>query len=325
MPTSTALLGLGLSFFALVMFSACGDAEPVQASDQAVIVEVSGTLEALSTRVAVSKVDTTVSKLSSPTAIPLEAELQSPIDEPFSDPVEIPTSVGDLSVDDYAAACGLLMRELRAADYFFGSESDVEYRRWITRFDGLVPPAKFREFHEARIEQHLTILQSGGGDGRTQAAYDREIAFVADLSPNLRSVLLDGRCLLELEVVSGGAILAARARVADRNTFENPLTMEDYAQRCVDIEHSSPLMGSQQDYLDYTIEQWRSLNPPPGLEDYHEILMIFFDRWEETRFSQDIDPTGPLGSALAAMADEVKELGPEFIELLLRSGCTSGP
>ena len=96
--------------------------------------------------------------------------------------------------------------------------------------------------------------------------------------------------------------------------------MEEYAQRCADIGHSAPLAGSVEDFLSYTVEQWRQLNPPPGLEGYHESVLVFYDRWEEIGFSED---PAVLASVIVATNEEAKKVGIEFVELMIRSGCIS--
>ena len=63
------------------------------------------------------------------------------------------------------------------------------------------------------------------------------------------------------------------------------------------------------------VREWGEMHPPPGVEAYHDAILMFYIEWSRTGV---IDPAS---SHLQDAAREAKALGMDFIEGMLRAGC----
>ena len=236
-----------------------------------------------------------------------------PTFEPPSPPrgqkVPIPEFVPVTATEvEFAAACG----ELMGAD--LGTETFAE---WVTALQGLEAPPAFQDFWDARVSLYAFQLSPDGDavgvNSLTQRAYDREIEIVAGMRPSLRQALIDGWCLSETSVLLGTHILAAKARLA---AGQPTLSYEDYAQACADIDTTAPTFDTADAFMQYVIEWWQALVPPPGVEKYHAAVL---DLYLEVRAVGGLDFVGT--NYLLAIEEEAGKVEGDFVEHLLRSGC----
>ena len=244
--------------------------------------------------------------LAVPTLPPLPTfEPPSP---PRGEKVPIPEFVPATAAEvEFAAACGELM------------DADMGLAEWVQALQDLEAPPELRDFWEATVGQYSSLMLPDGTlasnyNSMTQAAFDREIEIVAGMRPVLRQALIDGWCLLETDVLVGGQILAARARLAAG--LLPPLSYEDYAQGCADISLAAPTFDTADALLTHLIEWWQVLIPPAGVEDYHAAVLAVYVEW---RAVGDIELVE--AHYLRAPLQEATKVDGNFVEHLLRSGC----
>ena len=226
---------------------------------------------------------------------------------------ETTTTSQSLTVEEYAAACGEVMGQ--SEEIGVGEAGERDFVNWVETLSALDPPAELKEFHDARTGKYSAQLPDGP-NSNSQAASDREIEIVAEMPVALRQMLIDEWCLLETSVLYGARVLAAKARMA--LPLERPVTVEDYAQRCSDIQTTAPTIGSLDSFFTHMITHWRELEPPPGAEAYHDALLKLYIEWHETGSAD------PAFVNVQAASAEAKKLGPDFVEQLYRGGCLRG-
>ena len=114
--------------------------------------------------------------------------------------------------------------------------------------------------------------------------------------------------------------LAARARLAAATVYRVQ-TVEEYVQVCADIKAAMPIMGSLSAMATHLLTEWQNLVPPPGLEVYHSTVRSFYQELRSAKGDIDKVP----GESFVAVKSAVRaaiDKHPDFLNLLIRSGCT---
>ena len=148
----------------------------------------------------------------------------------------------------------------------------------------------------------------------------QEAEIVVAMMPELRQILVDERCLTETEVLLYNRQVAARARLAAATVYRAQ-TVEEYVQVCADIKFATPIMGSLSAMFTHLLTEWQNLVPPPGLEVYHSTVRSFYQEWRSAEGDIDKVPFESL-MALKSAALAAIDKHPDFLNLLIRSGCT---
>ena len=219
-------------------------------------------------------------------------------------------------VREYARACG----DLRNAT----QETADEFIQWVADAQALNPPVILQELHDAWIDQFAGQIVDGqllGPNEETQEAYWREVSLVTFMSPAVRQVLVDEWCLLETEIALYNRVAAALKRMAVPGA-EVTLTLEQYAERCADMQLTAPLMGGTDMLFNHLVNTWSALVPPPGLEGYHQAVLELYLEWQTVENFDLVSLDSQLALREQALAASLKHR--DFLEVMLRKGCTTG-
>ena len=234
---------------------------------------------------------------------------------PFVPPTHGSASFDLVAATEYAASCRELLDS--SDDIGTGKEGEREFDAWADAITALIPPPELRDFHESWTTQYAG--QSNGPNAKTQQAYWQEAEIVVTMMPELRQILVDEWCLTETEVLLFNRQLAARDRLAAAPVYRVQ-TVEEYVQVCADIKAATPIMGGLSAMFTHLLTEWQNLVPPPGLEVYHVTVYSFY---QELRSAQgDIDKVpGESLVAIKGAALATIDKHPDFLDLLIRSGC----
>ncbi len=240
--------------------------------------------------------------------------------EPNPTPVLLPTlSVqwfDPVEVREYAKACG----DLRQSP----QETVDEFFQWVSDAQALTPPSVLQELHDAWVGQFAGQIVDGelvGPNEETQEAYWQEVHLVTSMSPVVRQVLVDEWCLLETEVSLYIRIVAAQKRLAVPGS-EVAFTLEQYANRCADMQRTAPLMGSLDMFFGHIVNNWETLVPPSGLEGYHQAVLELYLEWQTVEDFDLVSLDTMLAVREQAAVAALKH--PDFLEVMIRAGCTTG-
>ena len=229
----------------------------------------------------------------------------------------VPPTQGSVSFDLVAATISCRQLLDSGDDIGTGEEGDQGFDAWVDAITALIPPPELRDFHESWTTQYAG--QSNGPNAKTQQAYWQEAEIVVAMMPELRQILVDEWCLTETDVLLYNRQLAARARLAAATVYRVQ-TVEEYVQVCADIKAAMPIMGSLSAMVTHLLTEWQNLVPPPGLEVYHFTVHSFL---QELRLAKgDIDKVP--GESLVAVKGAARaaiDKHPDFLDLLIRSGC----
>ena len=225
-------------------------------------------------------------------------------------------AIDQVAARKYAVACGQLSDE----------GDDLEFVEWVDAISALVPPPALQDFHESwvalfegQIEVSNGVRTVVGPNDKTQEANWRNMEIVSAMSPALQQILIDGRCLLETEIIAYNYALIARARL-EAQPVRRPQTAEAYVRVCADINAAAPRMNTINAVLTYYATEWQALIPPAGLEDYHAAVLDLYWQWNAVDGDIDRVPVSYL-IAVEREAYAATLTYPSFVELLFESGC----
>ena len=256
----------------------------------------------------------------SPTVPPSSAPTVT-LPSPTPPQTQVPLPHDAVAARDYAVAC----RQLLDVDIGYGAEGKRGFAEWVDSARALTPPPELRDFHESWVTQFEGQLEISDGsrtsiepNAMTQQAKWRKMEIVSAMRPELRQILVDEWCLLETEVMLYPRILAAKARL-EANPVRQTTTVDEFLQVCADIKVSTPTMDSMDALYTHLITEWQNLIPPPGLEGYHAAVLDFYLEMEVVQDPGRVPIKYLLAAQEAAKKAALKY--PDFIELLIRSGC----
>ena len=236
---------------------------------------------------------------------------------PFVPPTQGSVSFDLVAATKYAISCRQLLDS--GGDFRTGKEGYQDFYAWVDAITALIPPPELRDFHESWTTQ-FAGQSNVGTNAKTQQAAWQEAEIVVAMMPELRQILVDERCLTETDVLLYNRQVAARARLAAATVYRVQ-TVEEYVQVCADIKAATPVWGSPSAMTTHLLTEWQNLVPPPGLEVYHSTVLSFYQEWRSAKW--DIDKV-PVESfvALKSAARAAIDKHPDFLNLLIRSGCT---
>ena len=217
-------------------------------------------------------------------------------------------------VREYAETCMSIM-SVEAAS---GAKWERQLAQWVEDLNAVEPPPELHLFHLNLTTQYSALLEAGGPNSETQAAYVHWLEIVTMLDEQVMEILLDTDCVTELDLAVAVTQFEARARMDARHFLARPLTIQEYADHCNDIERTVPVMDNLDGLLTHFILEWRKLLPPPELEQYHEYVQEVYLYWKENGMD------GPTSGSVLLAANEVKGFSPETYAILVNSGCIRG-
>ena len=152
------------------------------------------------------------------------------------------------------------------ANIGLGAQAEREAWDWVKSASTMVPPPDLREFHEANVGKYAKQFGPAGAmlglNPDTQAAFEREVAIVDSMPPNIRRTLIDRGCLAEEDVLNGRRRLEALARVnAHRSMDSGSMTVGIYALACGDMIRTAPHFNAQDAVFAHFVEWWGGIGP----------------------------------------------------------------
>ena len=227
-----------------------------------------------------------------------------------------------LSVDEYSKVCGELMD---SEPFLIVSTDPKTYRvwldSWLDSWLTLKAPTELSEFHTARTAflQYLVTAdgESRGPSAQFQHAYDAMLESMVSLPVSLREPLSATGCVSSAEEFSSIARdLDVKARLAERETSEGPLSIDEYAEWCADIVRTIPMFDDRAAIGRYLRTEWGKLTPPLDIAGFHEALLEWYDEFERTG---TLDAETPIGQRVAA---ELRQMDySHFERLYYGTGC----
>ena len=259
------------------------------------------------------------------TPTPQSLEMRSrPAVTPAPRQVSTPTAfqVRALSVDEYSKVCGELMD---SEPFLIMSTDPKAYRAWLDSWlDSwltLKEPTELSEFHTARTA-FLQYLVTADGEARGpsstfQRAYDAMLESMVSLPVSLREPLSATGCVSSMEIFSSIARdLDVKARLAERETSEEPLSIDEYAEWCADIVRTIPMFDDRAAIGRYLRTEWGKLTAPLEIASFHVALLEWYDEFERTG---TLDAETPIGQRVSA---ELRQMDySHFARLYYGTGC----
>ena len=259
------------------------------------------------------------------TPTPQSLEMRSPpAVTPAPRQVSTPTAfqARALSVDEYSKVCGELMD---SEPFLIMSTDPKAYRAWLDSWlDSwltLKAPTELSEFHTARTAflQYLVTAdgESRGPSAQFQHAYDAMLESMVSLPVSLREPLSATGCVSSVEVFSSIARdLEVKTRLAERETSEGPLSVDEYAEWCADIVRTIPMFDDRAAIGRYLRTEWGKLTAPLEIASFHVTLLEWFNEFERTG---TLDAETPIGQRVAA---ELRQMDyGHFERLYYGTGC----
>ena len=236
---------------------------------------------------------------------------------PPATPAPEPTATAAATVDliearQYAAECHTMM----TSEFAEGTES--MYVQWVQDLDKLDPPPGLEEFNAAMTAFPALQVSDGvviGPNPKTQAAAEKEIEIVAAMDETLRQVLVEEGCLSEVDVIYGQEFLTARERLLTSAASTEPLTVDEYGQRCSDIQATMPIYGDLTGMFDHLLEHWTAVAAPNELEEYQEAVRMFY---VASKREGDAALGSPEADTVAILS---RKLDPNVLNRLRAAGC----
>ncbi len=255
------------------------------------------------------------------TPTPQSLEMRSrPAVTPAPRQVSTPTAFQArvLSVDEYSRVCG----ELMDSEPFLIMSTDLKaYRAWLDSWLTLKAPPELSDFHNARtafFRYPVTADGEARGPSATfQHAYDGMLESMVSLPVSLREPLSATGCVSSVEDFSSIARdLEVKARLAERETSEGPLSIDEYAEWCADIVQTIPWFADRATIGRHLRTEWGKLTPPLDISGFHKALLEWYDEFERTG---TLDAETPIGQRVAA---ELRQMDyGHFERLYYRTGC----
>ncbi len=222
-----------------------------------------------------------------------------------------PTSVfygRALSVDEYPAACGSMM------GYEIAAPGDK-----VELWGSITPPVEYRDFHNAEMVHYQYLLSPDGSNEdslpTSHAAFELKNEAVGAMTTELQNALVATGCISRSEISDITRTLEAKARMAERDVREEPLSIDEYAQQCRDILLTVPYFDTRQAVETYLLTEWGKVTPPPEVSGFHAAVIAW---WKERLRTGVIDFESP--QALA-MYDEGNRMDAEAFDRLALAGC----
>lgn len=245
-----------------------------------------------------------------------------PVVTPLPHQVPTPTPVFQaraLSVDEYSKVCGELMDS--EPILIMMSTNPKAYREWLDSWLTLRAPPELSDFHNARTAFYQYFVtadgEARGPSAPFQRAYDAMLESMVGLPVSLREPLSATGCVSSVGVFSSAARdLDTRARLAERGTSQEPLSIDEYAQWCADIVRTIPMLDDRATVARYLLTEWAKLTPPPDIAGFHKALLEWYAEFERTG---TLDAETPIGQRVSA---ELRQMDyGHFESLYYRTGC----
>ena len=218
-------------------------------------------------------------------------------------------------VREYAETC----RSLISVEMAAGAAWERQFEQWVKVLEAVEPPPELSSFHINLTNQYSAQIEAGGPSSEAQAAYERWQDDITLLEEDVILILLDTGCLTELDLAVVVAQNEARVRMEARQLLARPLTVQEYAEHCKDIERTVPIMDDLDGLLTHLILEWRKLLPPPELERFHGYIQEVYLYWKEHG-----EVEGPTRGAAILLVNEVESFSPETRAILIGSDCIKG-
>ena len=138
------------------------------------------------------------------------------------------------------------------------------------------------------------------------------------MSLELRAILFEERCLIQLDYLLGQRLLEGLRRVESRGPAPEQSTIMDYAGRCGDVRMTIPLMAGRERIASHLVTGMEALKPPPRLQQFHQHMVATLRDWSVG------DPSWSIGSALRQATSQAVNLPPDIYSTLVTSACISG-
>ena len=196
-----------------------------------------------------------------------------------------------------------------------GAAGERQFEQWGKDLESVEPPPELSSFHISLTAQYSAQVESKGPSSEAQAAYESWRDAIALLEDDVILILLDAGCVTDLDLHIIVAQNEARARMEARQLLARPLTVQEYADHCKDIERTAPVLDNLDGFFTHLILEWRKVSPPAELERYHEYIQDTYRYWREN----GMEGATP-GSVLLA-ANEMDGFSPETHATLIGSGC----
>ena len=192
---------------------------------------------------------------------------------------------------------------------------------WLDSWLTLTAPPELSDFHNARtafFRYPVTADGEARGPSATfQHAYDGMLESMVSLPVSLREPLSATGCVSSVEDFSSIARdLDVKTRLAERETSEGPLSIDEYAEWCADIVQTIPWFADRATIGRHLKIEWGKLTPPPDIAGFHGALLEWYDEFERTG---TLDAETPIGQRVAA---ELRQMDYDHFErLYYRTGC----
>ena len=223
-----------------------------------------------------------------------------------------------VTVDEYSKACGELMD---SEPLLIMLTNPKAYREWLDSWLPLRAPPELSDFHNARTAffQYFVTAdgEARGPSAPFQRAYDAVLESMVSLPVSLREPLSATGCVSSVGVFSRIVRdLDAKARLAERETSQEPLSIDEYAQWCADIVRTIPMRDDRATVARYLLTEWAKLTPPPDIAAFHKALLEWYAEFERTG---TWDAETPIGQRVSA---ELRQMDyGHFESLYYRTGC----
>ena len=234
---------------------------------------------------------------------------------PTIEPITLPTfaplpptpavSVAASEVMEFAQACGVVKDS---------PEQDLVV--WLEEAEAVAAAPALEEYWAAYLDQFRLQVSAGGPNSYAQMAYTREQLEIVRMSPDLRSALVQNRCLLPEDVDVAYVLMDAGIRLSQGIGQGEDVDVEEFAQACADIQVTSPVLDTPEAIPRHLSLWWDRLSPPPDLADYHAAVADFYAEWIVVG-----EPLLVSYEAQTAVVEAAMEMETEVQGALLAVGC----